>query len=388
MRPTVTPVSKSAAATVRLRKATLDDLDALLELEHQSFSGDRLSRRQLRYLISRARAVTLLVESGAGELLGYVLVLFSRASAHARVYSIAVAAGARGRGLGRKLLAAAEAESEKASCVSIRLEVRRDNDAAIALYEACGYRQFDRISDYYDDHEQALRFEKTLGQRLPLHLIKVPYYRQTLEFTCGPAALIMAMKALDPGLKVNRELEITLWRESTTVFMTSGIGGCTPFGLALAAVHRGFRASLHTSSGADFFQDSVRSPVKKEVIELVQKGFIRELKEHQAPISRKPVSLEMLRRRMTAGAIPIVLISSYRIYGDKAPHWVVVTGYDERFVRVHDPYVDTEAGETIVDSLNMPILHKEFSHMTRYGRAGLKAVLFIERKRKDTRANG
>ena len=69
MRPTVTPVSKSAAATVRLRKATLDDLDALLELEHQSFSGDRLSRRQLRYLISRARAVTLLVESGAGELL-------------------------------------------------------------------------------------------------------------------------------------------------------------------------------------------------------------------------------------------------------------------------------------------------------------------------------
>ncbi len=388
MRPTVTAVPKPTTANVRLRRAALGDLDALLELEHRSFSGDRLNRRQLRYLITRARAATILAEAGTGELLGYVLVLFSRASAHARIYSIAVAPGARGHGLGRKLLAAAEAESEKAFCISIRLEVRRDNTAAIALYKACGYRQFDSISDYYDDHEQALRFEKNLGQKLPLHLVKVPYYRQTLEFTCGPAALIMAMKALDPDLKVNRELEITLWRESTTVFMTSGIGGCTPFGLALAAVHRGFRVSLHTSSGADFFLDSVRSPVKKEVIELVQKGFIRELKQHHVPISRKAVSLQMLQRRMAAGAIPIVLISSYRIYGDKAPHWVVVTGYDERFVRVHDPYVDTEAGETIVDSLNMPILQKEFSRMTRYGRAGLKAVLFIEREGRETRADG
>lgn len=381
-------VPKTATPNVRLRKAVPGDLDALLKLEHESFSGDRLNRRQLRYLITRARAVTMVAHTPAGELLGYVLVLFSRASAHARIYSIAVAGSARGRGIGRKLLAAAEAESEQASCVSIRLEVRRDNAAAIGLYEASGYRQFDRISDYYDDHEQALRYEKNLGRKRPVHLVKVPYYRQTLEFTCGPAALIMAMKALDPGLKVNRELEITLWRESTTVFMTSGIGGCTPFGLALAAVHRGFRASLHTSSGADFFLDSVRSPVKKEVIELVQKGFIRELKERHVPISRKTVTLDMLQRRIKAGAIPIVLISSYRIYGDKAPHWVVVTGYDERFVRVHDPYVDTEAGETLVDSLDMPILHKEFSRMTRYGRAGLKAVLFIERDHKESPANG
>ena len=381
-------VPQPAPLNVRLRKAVPGDLDALLRLEHESFRGDRLNRRQLRYLITRAQAATIVANTPAGELLGYVLVLFSRASAHARIYSIAVTSTARGRGLGRKLLAAAEAESERASCVSIRLEVRRDNDAAIALYKACGYRQFDSISDYYDDHEQALRFEKPLGQKRPSHLVKVPYYRQTLEFTCGPAALIMAMKALDPSLKVNRELEITLWRESTTVFMTSGIGGCTPFGLALAAVHRGFRVSLHTSSGADFFQDSVRAPIKKEVIELVQKGFIRELKEHHVHISRKPVSLAMLQRRMADGAIPIVLISSYRIYGDKAPHWVVVTGYDERFVRVHDPYVDTEAGETLVDSLNMPILHKEFSRMTRYGRAGLKAVLFIEHKQKAGAANG
>ncbi len=376
---------QSAATAYTLRPASVRDLDALVALEQEAFDSDRLNRRQLRYLLTRAQAATRVAESPAGRVEGYVLVLFSRASAHARIYSIAVAKSARGRGLGRRLLGAAERASEDNDCVSIRLEVRRDNAAAIELYRSRGYRQFDVVSDYYDDHEQALRFEKPLGTGPPSQLTRVPYYRQTLEFTCGPAALIMAMKALDPGLTVNRELEITLWRESTTVFMTSGIGGCTPFGLALAACKRGFGITLYTSAGADFFADSVRSPVKKEVIELVQKGFIRELRNRGVPIRHKAVTLDELRRRMEHGAIPIVLISSYRIYGDKAPHWVVVTGCDERFVRVHDPYVDTEAGETVVDSHNMPILHREFSRMTRYGRAGLKAVIFVE---KGVAANG
>jgi len=72
-----------------------------------------------------------------------------------------------------------------------------------------------------------------------------------------------------------------------------------------------------------------------------------------------------------------VLISSYRIYAEKFPHWVVVTSFDEGFVYVHDPYVDYENGETPLDSMNMPIQQAEFRRMTRYGRAGLQAVVLI-----------
>ena len=176
---------------------------------------------------------------------------------------------------------------------------------------------------------------------------------------------------------MDRALEIELWRESTTVFMTSGIGGCTPFGLALAALKRGFAAELYTSTGQSFFADSVRDPIKKEVIRLVQEGFIRELKRRKTPIHGGLPALGKLMRHVDDGEIPVVLISSYRIYGKKAPHWVVVTGYDERFVYVHDPYVDSDEGETLIDSLNMPILHREFTRMARYGRAGLQAALFV-----------
>ena len=49
---------------------------------------------------------------------------------------------------------------------------------------------------------------------------------------------MMAMTALDPSRTMDANDEIRIWREATTVFMTSGHGGCGPYGLALAAHRR------------------------------------------------------------------------------------------------------------------------------------------------------
>lgn len=330
-------------------------------------------------MLTRARAVTLVAEE-SGTVHGYLIILFSRASAHARIYSIAVDPRFRGRNIGQKLLESAELETLKRACISLRLEVRSDNSQAIRLYRKIGYRQFGSIADYYADHALAYRFEKSLSPPPRGRVNKIPYYQQTLDFTCGPAALIMAMKGLDPSMKITRTLEIDLWRESTTVFMTSGIGGCTPFGLTLAAFNRGFAVELFATGDKNAFADSVRSPVKKEVIRLVQAGFIQELKRLGIPWRRQRPSLNQLKLKLEEGKIPVVLISSYQIYQEKSPHWVVVTGHDDHFVYVHDPFVDSEGGESTVDSIHMPIPHRVFARMTRYGRAGLKAVLFIGKK--------
>ena len=48
----------------------------------------------------------------------------------------------------------------------MRLEVHDHNTRAIARYEKSGYRLFGRHRDYYDDHGDALRFEKPLAPRL------------------------------------------------------------------------------------------------------------------------------------------------------------------------------------------------------------------------------
>lgn len=361
-----------------LRHANLDDLPALLVIENHCFNTDRLSRRSFRHLLTRGHAATLLDEE-AGRIRGYVLLLFSRGTSMARLYSIAVHPDFAHCRIGDRLLDAAEVAAQERDCVSMRLEVRRDNPASLKLFQRHGYRPFKEVLDYYEDHMAALRFEKRLVPQLGLDLVKVPYYQQTLDFTCGPAALMMAMKALDPSLELNRTLELRLWREATTIFMTSGHGGCGPYGLALSAYRRGFDLEIHVNEDGIFLVDSVRSPEKKEVMRLVQEDWIEELRRLPVLLRCGSLSVDELRQKFESGGIPLVLISSWRIYGERFPHWVVVTGFDDHYIYVHDPFVDVEKGETITDSVNMPISHREFQRMARYGKAAQKAVLLLYR---------
>ena len=373
-----------AAEGIRIRAAGLEDLEELLALEQACFQGDRISRRQFRYLLTRGNARTLVAtDLHTPRLLGYVMVLFSRGTSLARLYSIAVSASARGRGVGRTLVAAAEAAARDKACADLRLEVRRDNTASLALFRQMGYREFGTIEDYYEDHMGALRLQKSLAPGPDPELVRTPYYAQTLDFTCGPAALMMAMRAVDPELKLDRRLELRVWREATTIFMTSGHGGCGPYGLALAAASRGYEVELLVRDSGVAFFDSVRSADKKRVMQLVQEDMVEELGHLGVPILQGPVNVAALEARFNAGRVPVVLISSVRIYAERFPHWVTVTGFDDRFIYVHDPLVDVEEGERAVDSVNMPILRRDFERMARYGRAGLQAAVIVGPHRKE-----
>ena len=361
-----------------IRSAKVDDIDALVAIENRCFDTDRLSRRSFRHMLTKAHAVTLL-EQSANAVRGYIMVLFNAGTSLARMYSIAVDPDSRGQGVGRDLMRAAEAAALEQDCINMRLEVRRDNLASIKLYESVGYRRFGTYEDYYEDHMGALRYEKRLVTQLKLDMARVPYYEQTLEFTCGPAALVMAMKALDPTIELSRALEIRIWRESTTVFMTSGHGGCGPYGLALSAYHRGFAVEVYVNDEGALFIDSVRSEEKKEVMRLVQADFLEEIDQVSLPVHYRRIALPEMRQAFEQGAIPVVLISSYRIYQEKFPHWVVVTGFDDRFIYVHDPFVDREKGKSVTDCMNMPILQKDFERMARYGKSGQRSVLIIRK---------
>ncbi|KAA6184724.1 GNAT family N-acetyltransferase [Thiohalocapsa marina] len=389
---------KTGGTALSVRPGAASDIDALVALEQACFVSDRLSRRRFRYMLARAQAALLVAEptqtqpeppaSGqarseqtsipyASALWGYVLVLFNRATSVARLYSIAVAPSARGHGVATALVRAAEQATWDAERAYLRLEIRRDNLASQRLFEGLGYRRFGVLSDYYEDHMEALRYEKQLAPYVRRAPARVPFYEQTLDFTCGASSLMMAMQALSPQISLDRTLELRIWREATTIFMTSGHGGCGPFGLALAAHARGYAAEVFVNDRGVPLIDSVRSPEKKEVMQLVHADMLAEIGRRRIPVTYGTLGLEALAARFDDGAVPLVLISSYRIYAEKFPHWVVVTGFDEHFVYVHDPYVDYDNGETPLDSMNMPIQLAEFRRMARYGRAGLQAVVLV-----------
>lgn len=359
-----------------IRPASLKDLDALTRLEQSCFDSDRLTRRNFRYLLTKARAETLVYELDE-EVVAYITILFHAGTSLARIYSIAVLPAYTGKGIAALLMAAAEESVLQNNCISLRLEVRTDNIAATRLYEKLGYRRFATKLDYYEDHSDALRYEKRLEPDSKPELVRVPFYQQTLDFTCGPSALMMGMKALKPDLELSRKLELRLWRQSTTIFMTSGHGGCGPYGMALAAYNMGFDVEIYVNAEGVLFVDSVRSKDKKEVMRLVQEDFVEKIEELPIHLEHGTLSVETLQDKFEQGGLPIVLISSYRIYQEKFPHWVVITGFDDRFIYVHDPYVDEEKGKVAMDSINMPILKDEFQRMAQYGKAGQKAAIIL-----------
>lgn len=179
-----------------VRFATPGDVHALARLELRCFDTDILSVRSFRHLISKGHAA-LMVAATERQLIAYVLVLFHRNTSMARMYSLAVEPQCRGRGIAERLIHEVEGEALSRGVVSMRLEVRRDNRAALKLYHALGYREFAVFPDYYEDHMDALRLEKALAPHLKSSDTPVPFYAQSLEFTCGPASLMMAMGALD-----------------------------------------------------------------------------------------------------------------------------------------------------------------------------------------------
>jgi len=151
----------------RVRPARRTDVAALAALEARCFSCDWLSARQYRRHVGSGSAIVLAAAGDDGRLLGSAVVFLRAASRVARLYSIAVDPSARGRGLGVILLSAAESAARRRGAAVLRLEVRQDNPAAIALYAARGYRLIGARDSYYEDGAAAWRYERDLTGPAP-----------------------------------------------------------------------------------------------------------------------------------------------------------------------------------------------------------------------------
>lgn len=363
-----------------IRPATLHDLGALVKLE-QVFPGDRITRSSFRHLLAKAHADVFVFEQD-GELLGDAIVLYRKGFHGARLYSIVVDPQARGRGVGAALLKQVEDAAVQQGCVSLRLEVREDNTPAIRLYESHGYTIVGQTADYYQDHSAALRMRKRLLPTEPPTLLNVPYYPQTLDFTCGPAVLMMAMAYLGFCEPLTRTLELQLWREATTIFMMSGHGGSSAHGLALAAMRRGFDATVLARDDGIPFMDTVRSQEKKDVIAESHEAFLQEYAERGGQTVIKDFTMADVVTAIDQGSVPLVLISGYMLYGEKLPHWVVLTGYDERFLYLHDPFI--VEGTQRADCVYLPLARLDFERMSRFGKARHRYMVIISHRHQHT----
>lgn len=361
------------------RQAVSADLPRLTSIEENSFPGDRLSARKFRHFIRSELSELWCV----GEpLSAYALVLFHRGTSLARLYSIAVDPAARGQGLAQQLLEWCEKQAVKRGVLFMRLEVRQDNTHALALYRRAGYSVIRSLPAYYDDGADGWRLEKhlSLGRKVPEQL---PFYAQTTPFTCGPSALLMAMQSLNsdrtPYTVPDRIQELDIWREATTIYLTTGHGGCSAQGLALAADKRGLDVRILVSDRSVPFLEGVRNAHKREVLTLVSDEFQRRCDDAGIETRESQFTADELREALADGQRVLLLISTYRLNRNKAPHWVWLVAMDDRFAYINDPDVDEELDQAEADNLYVPVSLDNFSAMVQYGRRKYMAAVLLKR---------
>jgi ribosomal protein S18 acetylase RimI-like enzyme len=160
------------ASNIALRPATLQDCPGLLEIESHAFQSDRLKPRQMRYLLTRARARTWIAQT-EDQLAGYCSLLLPALPRPARLYSLAVRSEFQGRGIAKNMLHMIKSEAKKKGYTRIRLEVSTKNGAAKSLYDQFGFYPITLLPGYYEDGSNGVRLQLDItlnAQSVSIHL--------------------------------------------------------------------------------------------------------------------------------------------------------------------------------------------------------------------------
>jgi [ribosomal protein S18]-alanine N-acetyltransferase len=143
---------------IQIRPVKEEDLSAVHELEDACFKDPFPS-----YFINQlagANPSTFLVAEDSGRVIGYAVV--DNWTDHQHLVSIAVHPGSRRKGVGQMLL---DQLVKRVREGPLRLELRRSNNEALALYLKNGFIQTGTSHSYYTDGEDAIRMEKQIDKK-------------------------------------------------------------------------------------------------------------------------------------------------------------------------------------------------------------------------------
>jgi ribosomal-protein-alanine N-acetyltransferase len=133
---------------MKVREMTLDDLPAVLDLEHRLFTDDAWSEETYRgELADPGGTRHYVVAEEDGVLAGWAGLAAS--GGQGDVLTIGVRPELQGRGVGSTLLTTLLDEAATRRCTEVFLDVRADNDRARRLYERFGFTAVGVRKRYY-----------------------------------------------------------------------------------------------------------------------------------------------------------------------------------------------------------------------------------------------
>ena len=151
-----------ACREIPLEFARLRDAEAVALLSRDLIeTGLRWSYRPERIAQMIAdRETVALVAREAAPVAGFAIMAFGDERAHLAL--MAVRPSHQRRGIARRMLGWLVESAEVAGMASIHVELRADNSAAYALYDAMGFVETLRERGYYQGRETAVRMMRLL----------------------------------------------------------------------------------------------------------------------------------------------------------------------------------------------------------------------------------
>ncbi|CAN5361266.1 N/A [soil metagenome] len=143
--------------TWQLRRATPDDLDALMTLEDAIYPDDAWAIDNMRAELASPHGYYLVAEPvEGGAVVAYAGLLAPLGTGQGDIQTVTVAPEARRHGLARTLMLQLINEARRRGAEELFLEVRVDNEAAQALYTELGFETVSVRKRYYRGGVDAL----------------------------------------------------------------------------------------------------------------------------------------------------------------------------------------------------------------------------------------
>jgi ribosomal-protein-alanine acetyltransferase len=153
MTEVTTATGENLASPLSIRPVLPGDLRRIEWLEEAAFT-EAWPYELLAYELKHPRAIVLLAEWDGEPAAGYVS--FRHGGGESEMLRLAVDPAARRRGVARALVARGLDRLRQEKVDSCHLEVRMDNEGAIAFYRALGFARTGRRRHYYRDGSDAM----------------------------------------------------------------------------------------------------------------------------------------------------------------------------------------------------------------------------------------
>ena len=152
-------MNPALSPSLSIRQAREDDLHRIAWLEDSAFA-EPWPYDLLAYEFTHPRGFLLVATSGVDPASGYVA--FRHGGGEAEMLRLAVDPEERRRGVARSLVDSGLERLRREKVQTCFLEVRMDNEGAIAFYRALGFERAGRRRSYYRDGTDALIFSLAL----------------------------------------------------------------------------------------------------------------------------------------------------------------------------------------------------------------------------------